>query len=229
MKKVLHAIFLFCIINSGIKAQPTVKNIEPTIAYNAFFTEAYQKYPNIPKGVLEAIAYTQTHIRHINPTTEEQSCTGMPLPYGVMGLFDDGKGIFRENLKTVAQLSHYDERLIKNDARTNILAYAAAYNEILNVRRITSTNPSDHISIIATLSELPLEVNSIDNFALDAHLYSILRFLEDRDHQSRFGFSDYQMDLRKTFGVNYSVLSAKSVVITEENISSRMFQRFKQE
>lgn len=217
MKRILLVFLLFCIISS-IKAQPLVENIEPSTQYNAFFKEAYQKYPNIPKGILEAVAYTQTHIRHIDPNKEQQSCTGMPLPYGVMGLFDDGKGVFRENLKTIASLGHYDVQMIKSDARTNILAYAAAYSALLSARRITVSTPQEQLNILAELSELPLEKNGIDNFALDAQLYTILRFIQDKNNQSRFGFPDYKMDLRKTFGANYEVLSAKSVTLSEESI-----------
>ncbi|MBX7224439.1 MAG: N-acetylmuramoyl-L-alanine amidase [Chitinophagales bacterium] len=217
MKRILHVFLLFCIISS-IKAQPLVENIEPSTQYNAFFKEAYQKYPNIPKGILEAVAYTQTHIRHIDPNKEQQSCTGMPLPYGVMGLFDEGKGVFRENLKTIASLGHYDVQMIKSDARTNILAYAAAYSALLSARRITAYTPQEQLNILAELSELPLEKNGIDNFALDAQLYTILRFIQDKNNQSRFGFPDYKMDLRKTFGTNYEVLSATSVTLSEESI-----------
>ena len=57
--------------------------------YAADFAQAYKSYPLVPRGVLEAVAYTQTHIRHIGPK-DPTSCTGMPLPSGVMGLFGDG-------------------------------------------------------------------------------------------------------------------------------------------
>ena len=44
--------------------------------FAAFFNEAYETYPNIPEGVLEAVAYTQTRMKHIRPGTE--SCLELP-------------------------------------------------------------------------------------------------------------------------------------------------------
>ena len=63
-----------------------------------YFNAAYNQYPDIPRGMLEAISYTQTHVRHVKPS-EDASCTGMPQYVGIMGLVADGKGVFRENLR----------------------------------------------------------------------------------------------------------------------------------
>ena len=61
------------------------------------FNFAYSQYPEIPRGMLEAISYTQTHDRHLLPN-EEAGCSGLPQYVGVMGLVGDGKGVFRNNL-----------------------------------------------------------------------------------------------------------------------------------
>ena len=62
-----------------------------------YFEVAYLQYPDVPRGMLEAISYHYTHFRHITTSTPE-SCTGMPRVYGVMGLTLDGKNYFRNNL-----------------------------------------------------------------------------------------------------------------------------------
>ena len=58
--------------------------------YGAYFAEAYRTYPDVPAGLLEAVAYTNTRIHHLPPNTDS-SCTGLPLYVGVMGLVEDGK------------------------------------------------------------------------------------------------------------------------------------------
>ena len=57
------------------------------------FSAAYQQHPEIPRGFLEAISYTHTRFSPINPE-ESLSCSGMPLPFGIMGVFDHGNGYF---------------------------------------------------------------------------------------------------------------------------------------
>src|ERR1700756_2641832 len=96
--------FLFIVFTNFIWA----KHSDPIVAnpYESYFIEAYSLYPNIPKGALEAIAFTNTHFNHITHTAgEPESCSGIPKVYGVMGLTLDGKNYFSENLKQVSKLS----------------------------------------------------------------------------------------------------------------------------
>ena len=96
--------------------------------YSVYFEKAYQQYSSIPRGVLEAVAFTNTHIQNItHDATTEESCAGLPLYYGVMGLVKDGKNYFRNNLVTVSQMSGISEQEIMSSPEKNIMAYAAAY------------------------------------------------------------------------------------------------------
>ena len=170
--------------------------------------------------MLEAVAYTQTHIRHITPA-DGQSCTGMPLPSGVMGLFADGQGYFRENLTRVAKLSGVSAARIAADPRTNILAYAAAYQQLAADRKLTAADPARHLPVLIELSELPLTTgDAVNAFALDSHLYSVLVFLTKGDYQQQYGFPDYHLDLRTIFGANYDVLSAGTAQVSEDAVQA---------
>src|SRR6476661_2287436 len=185
--------------------------------YAADFAEAYRRYPVVPRGMLEAVAYTQTHIRHIQ-ATEPSSCTGMPLPAGVMGLFANGKGYFRENLKLVAQLSEAKAELIASDAHASIMAYAAAYARLAADRRLTAKDPAQHLPVLIALSELPLGKDAVNTFALDSHLYSVLLFLSKAENQQQYSFPAYQLDLPAIFGANYSVLSAGTAQVSQRSV-----------
>lgn len=186
--------------------------------YAADFTEAYRRYPAVPKGMLEAVAYTQTHIRHIS-ASEQPSCMGMPLPSGVMGLFADGQGYFRENLKLVARLSGISVEQIQADPRTNILAYAAAYARLATEKRLPADQPARHLPVLIELSELPLESGAVNNYALDSHLYSVLSFLTKADNQAQYGFPNYRLDLRKVFGANYDILSGGTIQVSPDDVN----------
>ena len=203
-----------------LQAQPMARPaIAAETSYATDFADAYRLYPIIPRGVLEAVAYTQTHIRHIG-TGEQASCTGMPLPSGVMGLFADGKGYFRENLKLVAQLAEVSEARIKADPRSNILAYAAAYARLATERRLKADAPAQHLPVLIALSELPLTKDAVSNFALDTHLYSVLLFLTQADKQAQYQFPDYHLDLPAIFGANYPVLSAGKAQVSADKVEA---------
>ena len=67
------------------------------------FQSVYSVNPLVPEGLLEAVAWTNT--RMVNLTNAESSCSGIPQPYGIMGLHANGKNYFFENGKKVATLS----------------------------------------------------------------------------------------------------------------------------
>ena len=187
--------------------------------FAADFASAYREFPLVPRGMLEAVAYTQTHIRHITPN-EQASCTGMPLPTGVMGLFADGRGYFRENLLLVARLSGVSETEIKASPSGSIRAYAAAYAKLAAERRLSPAEVAAHLPVLIALSELPLEKDAVNSFALDSHLYSVLSFLAKADNQQRYRFPDPRLDLRAIFGANYRVLSSGHTQVSDDAVEA---------
>ncbi|MCK9613470.1 MAG: N-acetylmuramoyl-L-alanine amidase [Bacteroidales bacterium] len=186
--------------------------------YREFFEEAYQKFPEIPRGALEAIAYTNTHIRHINPLTEEISCTGMPGFYGVMGLVLDGKGWFRENLKTVAYLSGYNLNDIIIEPRSNILAYAAAFDNVLSQQKSNGDVALKISRALIHLSELNIEgLSGISDYTMNLYIYAIFRFLNEKSNQQQYLFPEYTINLKEFFGEeNLNIFSSKRVNISKE-------------
>ncbi|MFD2718518.1 N-acetylmuramoyl-L-alanine amidase [Hymenobacter monticola] len=221
MKKTLLLLGGLLCLSPTLRAQtaPRLAVSEET-PYAADFAQAYKRYPLVPRGVLEAVAYTQTHIRHITPK-DPTSCTGMPLPWGVMGLFDNGKGYFRENLRLVAKLSGLSEEAIKNAPASNIMAYAAAYSQLAAERKLSATVSAEHLPVLLALSELPLAKDVVSTFALDSHLYSVLTFLTQPENQLRYRFPDYHLDLRAIFGANYDVLSAGTAQVAPDHVQAQ--------
>ncbi len=54
---------------------------------SAKFQPTYWKYSNITPGVLEAVSWTKTRMKHLENVMP--SCSGIPTPYGIMGVHDD--------------------------------------------------------------------------------------------------------------------------------------------
>lgn len=216
MKKTYLCIGLAVLFFNSVVAQ-VLKN-----PYQSFFNEAYIQNPSIPKGVLEAVAYTQSRFNHIEPS-EHGSCIGLPQAYGVMGLIADGKNYFRNNLSLVSQLSGYSADDIISSPEKNILAYAKAYSALLKNGNKQKSEKSfaAHTSVLIQLSELPVDNNPTNNFALNSHLYGVLFFLNKPEHQSAYNFPQHPIDMETIFGrENLEVLSSSRVIITEEAIEN---------
>ncbi len=198
----------------------------PDNPYKGFFDQAYKEYRSVPRGLLEAVAFTNTHFRNLDSTIAP-SCTGMPRMYGVMGLVENGKNYFRENLRLIAQLSGYSAEKIKNDPRIDILAYAKAFSVLAKKEGIKSISPAGYKDILIKLSELPYPTKDPTNdLAMNSFLYSVFTFLMSPTYARKYNFHAYKIDLEKVFGEKLKILSAKKVFISDTGIYDQQNDKY---
>ena len=216
-------------VNKTVRTTTHSENSDVIVSndYAQSFAKAYQKNPEIPKGILEAVAFCNTHFKHIQHTSvQPESCTGIPNAYGVMGLTLDGQNYFANNLVIVSDLSGYSVADIIADPEKNILAWADAYAAVKKSLNITSNTIADQIPVLVSLSELP-QATKGENFALHTQLYGYLQFLSSVDYQQLYGFPNYSINFPAIFGAdNYAVLSSPGVTITDESIYNQVGQQF---
>ncbi len=223
MKKIYGCIVLVMLFLSSLNAQ--INSEVPSVGKNSFqpyFNKAYIENPSIPKGVLEAVAFTQSRFNHIEPS-EHGSCIGLPQTYGVMGLVADGKNYFRSNLVLVSQLSGYSIEDIISSPEKNILAYAKAYSILLKEANKQKSDNSfaAHTLVLTQLSELPIDENKANNFAFNSHLYSVFSFLNKTEYQAAYNFPQHKINMEEIFGrQNLEVLSSSRVIINENEIET---------
>ena len=62
------------------------------------FKTPYNSNPYLTDGILEAVSYSRTRMTPINESTPE-SCLEIPKPFGIMGLYENGKNYFWETAK----------------------------------------------------------------------------------------------------------------------------------
>ena len=89
--------------------------------YRNVWNQAYAENPSVPLGLLEAVAYAKTRMKNIDPQQVAGSCSGVPLPSGVMGLIDDGKGYFKNTTGLVASKSRFTETSLGTNVRNTVL------------------------------------------------------------------------------------------------------------
>lgn len=182
-----------------------------------YFEAAYQAFPDIPKGLLEAVSFTNTHFHFLTDEdyVHSDDSTDMPRAYGLMGLVADGKGCFRENLHTVSLLSGFPEELVLNDRRIHMEAYAAAIHNLAQTTSINRTRLADYVPVLRQLSELP-DGTDRDAYPMKVMLFSVYSFLNNAANADAFGFPRYSIDLKELFGDDWERLSAKSVRVERE-------------
>ena len=168
------------------------------------FQKVEQQCPTLPVGLLQAISQTNTQCHHLTDEDYQVPAddpTAMPRAYGMMGLVINGKGCFRENLKTVAVLSGYSEQEILDNPYINVLAYARAFEKLAKQMAIRSSKAEDYIPVIEALSELPLAEQK-DKLPMKMMLYSVFR--------------EMGSDLQALFGDDYALLSGETVSLAKE-------------
>ena len=193
---------------------PVLALSQTTVIQNhtSAFQSAYQACPSIPKGLLEAISFTNTHCNHLTDANYfHDGPDAMPRAYGLMGLVKDGKGYFRENLRLVSELSGVPEAEILESPEKNVLAYAKAFERLAKKSKANEIN--GYLSVIQQLSELPIGEEK-DIYPMQSMLYSVCTFLINREKAEQFGFPKYEIDLKAVFVEHYDLLTAPELGVT---------------
>src|SRR6218665_533331 len=222
MKKFFLSVFFLYNLSYGLAAEPVAN------PYSAAFDKAYSLYPEIPRGMLEAVAFCNTRFAHItHASVSPESCAGIPNAYGVMGLTLDGENYFENNLILVSQLSHYSTEEIITNPEKNILAYAGAFAAAKKMLHITQSDVTSNLTILSYLSELPKSTEG-QIFALSTQLYGYLQFLGNADYQQYYHFPHHKFDLTAIFGAeNLEILGASSIIVTDESVFNQKGQHYK--
>lgn len=212
-------IFTFLLLFTGlaVRAQHS-RDVLPVNNYTAHFNEAYQVCPELPRGILEGVAFINTRFEHLDASTPE-SCMGLPRAYGIFGLTADGKNYFRNNLQNVARMSGYDAAAIQADPRTQILAYAAAFAQVMQ-EHLYKNEAWALRSGLQSLSELPVDQNKQNQYALSSFVYAVLQFMNDEHMAATYGFTQHNYNLRDLFGAeDFRILTAPTVKIANGKIT----------
>ena len=181
-------------------------------SYKSAFNAAYEASPDIPRGLLEAVSFTNTHCYHLTDANYfNDGPDAMPRAYGLMGLVKDGKNYFRENLHLVSELSGISEAEVLESPEKNVLAYAKAFDRL--AKESKASDIKDYLSVIQQLSELPIGEGK-DVYPMQSMLYSVCLFLNDAKKAEQYGFKQYHVDLKDVFSENLEMLTAPEIGVT---------------
>ena len=178
------------------------------------FQQVYQVAPLVPSGLLEAVAWTNTRMVHLENVTE--GCSGIPVPYGIMGLHEDGKNYFLKNGELVSNLSGISIVNQKINPENQITAYAIAFSVLMEIEIGANgdvNNGNAIRNVLHQLSEIP-EEGMVNLLARDMQVYEILNFMKNQEMANHYGFTPANFSLPTIFGnQNFAVLSGHKIEI----------------
>lgn len=141
----------------------------------SLFERAYARHPQIPAGVLEAIAYSQTRWRALVPETGHEAHHHMPPSWGVMGLYA-GQG-FDDQVGAAARLLGVERSQVERDDGTNILAAAALLEREIGANGVATLE--DMAPVLARYAGFGAQGRAgIDAFARDSFAFDVLLALD---------------------------------------------------
>jgi len=191
------------------------------------FNSAYSHLFYVPKGVLEAVSYTNTRMMEIKGD-EANSCSGIPLPYGIMGVYSDGKNYFLENGRFIGKLSGISIEQQKSSIALQILSYGLALDSL--IKKIANTNLSEEDQLknsLLQLSEIP-DLGLVNDFAKNSFALEVFRFLNNPICANKHGFLVKNYDLERLFGKdNYAVLTANKIKLQKKSIVTENGKSYK--
>lgn len=134
--------------------------------FPAAFAAAYARYPQLPAGSLEAIAYVQTRWVMLDGTAD--AAAEAPASVGVMGLYS-GHG-FRDQIAGAAALLGVTRAQVENDAYWNVLGAAA----LLADAQSRLARGATQADLFAAYMGDDDKTGAIDAFAREAFAYDVL-------------------------------------------------------
>lgn len=181
-----------------------------------YFDYAYEQFPSIPRGMLEAVAFTYTRF-YDNLLDAENDSLQMPSTCTVMGLMLNGRGVFRENLREISQLSGASVEMIKHDNQQAIWAYAKAFSVKQEELNCFGDRVEIYKPVLIALSELPIfeqDSQSFEyNFPINSSLYAIYSFLSD-PMSEQYGAPMRTIDFDEIFGKWLPIVRQKKVMLS---------------
>ena len=172
--------------------------------YPEMFQRAYARYPALPAGSLESIAYGQTGWRNVQPALEDPDPDHrhMPASYGVMGLYQ-GDG-FADQVAEGARLVGLPKAFVERDPESNILAAAALLDQAFRqAHRATGKGGRSEEALMADALQRYAGFGegdgTIDSYARESFAYGVLDSLARGVQEDGVKIAGRALDLGKAF------------------------------
>lgn len=147
------------------------------VHYPRLFRVAYARYPRIPAGTLEALAYAQSRWHTLRPDrTGELDHPHMPQAWGVMGLYNGGG--FADQVAEAAALLRTTPEQVRTNPLANVLGAAALLDQALRGSGVKADDPASLASALQRYAGFGSSAGEIDAFARAVFAKEVLLALD---------------------------------------------------
>ncbi|MEH6418352.1 N-acetylmuramoyl-L-alanine amidase [Pseudomonas sp. CGJS7] len=198
-------------------------------AYPEYFRRAYARYPNLPSGSLEAIAYAETNWMHVRPDpAQNPHDLHMPRSYGVMGLYHGGG--FADQVGDGARLIGRSAQQVIDDPESNILAAAALLDRALaaqqpDKRSRALAGPEAMAPVLARYAGYGAGNGGIADYARQSFAYGVLQTLQRGVDAQGIKIQPQSLELERAFDAGQlRKLRAPALLMNADEDSVRINQ-----
>jgi len=184
------------------------KNVNRLI-YQELMLNAYQKYPNIPNGVLESLAFISTRWNHRLPK-KTKNYNGMPLAIGLFGLYNTNDSGFVDVLSKVALSEELTTDKLKANVEVYVDATAHYISAQIDLRQTEMKLADDSVSksaqfsladmrlVLSKLSGIQIR-NQVSQYSVNSFVYDLLTMANKGYRLGVIDIAPIPVDLAKVF------------------------------
>jgi N-acetyl-anhydromuramyl-L-alanine amidase AmpD len=184
--------------------------------FQSAFDAAYRAHPVVPKPLLEALAYSSSHLQNLQPEEAFDPHHG-PGRYGLFALVEDGKGYFKNNLTAVCEAGGVTAAAFKKDPAIQVMAMAAWLEKQCNTFQVRSL--ADMAGVIDAVSEIP-DAGTVNAFAKASARYSVYQILVNGIATNRLTTSAVTIPPTAWFTPEtYRLMTAPGIVIKGDEVT----------
>ncbi|PWK42831.1 N-acetylmuramoyl-L-alanine amidase [Pleionea mediterranea] len=181
-------------------------------AYKQHFYDAYAAFPQLPAGLLEAIAFSASRWSQDNASLEPSKSgkrasdisyghTERPVAHGIMGLYHKNH-VFRDVASEAAKAYRVPVEDVLFDARTNIIATAALLDQWRQASGLHQPDLEQMRPLLEKLSgleETGAAKSSVKQYALDSYVFDVLSALDRGVDDQGIDVKQHSIQWQKVF------------------------------
>ncbi|MFT6530204.1 MAG: N-acetyl-anhydromuramyl-L-alanine amidase AmpD [Psychrosphaera sp.] len=146
--------------------------IQDRAEYKYYFDLAYTRYPNLPDGILESLAYTASRWQHRIPS-DSIIHDMRPQSIGLFGLYNTNNFGFVNTLSQVAKHSGVDEQRLIDNVEEHIFATASFLAHKLQSSKSIGKGLASTRKVLEHMSGISASTQ-INNYARESYAYDAL-------------------------------------------------------
>jgi len=124
------------------------------------FDSVESEFPNLPARLCAAVSFQQSRWAAV---FDSGSCSGRPVPMGILGWVQQPGTVFRDHLSRVSELSGMEKQLILETPQNEVLAW---HKSLDSLRLLTQpSSAEDWLWLAFELSEIPFPNGSSSDWA----------------------------------------------------------------